>query len=160
MTGPRSLKIGLSGGCQCGAVRYRLEATPNGAVICHCRMCQKASGGPFTAFCGVPLACFVMTQGAVSTFQSSAIAERGFCSKCGTPLTYRVLGSQRVGVSICSLDNPNAVVPEEQLGTESRVSWLGQALTAPEASLSEWLKGRQISSVGSRQHPDYEEAGK
>jgi hypothetical protein len=32
----------LSGGCQCGAVRYALYAEPEGASVCHCRMCQKA----------------------------------------------------------------------------------------------------------------------
>ena len=43
-------QTGLAGGCQCGAVRYRLEAKPKATSICHCRMCQKASGGPFAAF--------------------------------------------------------------------------------------------------------------
>lgn len=148
--------IGKTGGCQCGAVRYRLDAMPDGGVICHCRMCQKASGAPFTAFCGLPRASFVVTRGVISIFQSSDIAERGFCAMCGTPLTYQILGSQRIGVSLGSLDDPNIVVPKEQLGVESRVTWLDAALAAPEASLSEWLKSRQIIAVGSRQHPDHE----
>jgi hypothetical protein len=69
------------------------------------------------------------------------------------------VGSQRIGISICSLDDPNAVAPEEQLGTESRVVWLSQGLAAPEASLADWLKGRHITSVGSRQHQDLEPPG-
>ena len=36
----------MTGGCQCGAVRYALNAQPEGS-FCHCRMCQRASGGPF-----------------------------------------------------------------------------------------------------------------
>jgi hypothetical protein len=148
----------ITGGCQCGAVRYRLESVPDGAVICHCRMCQKASGGAFTAFCGVPKTDLVVTSGAVSVFRSSDIAERGFCALCGTPLTYHVLGSQRIGVTIGSLDDPNSVVPGEQLGTESRVRWLSAALNAPLASLDDWLESRGVSSVGSRQHPDGESA--
>jgi hypothetical protein len=156
MSSLESQAVGLTGGCQCGAVRYRLDAAPDGGVICHCRMCQKASGGPFTAFCGLQRSSFVVTRGTISIFQSSDIAERGFCAMCGTPLTYRVLGSERIGVSLGTLDDPNAVAPEEQLGVESRISWLASALAAPEASLSEWLRGRQITSVGSRQHPDHE----
>jgi len=147
--------IGLTGGSQCGAVRYRLDTAPGGN-ICHCRMCQKASGGPFMAFGGVPNSSFVVTRGALSIFKSSDIAERGFCAACGTPLTYRVLGGQRVGVTLGSLDNPNVVAPEEQFGAESRVSWLAAALAAPETSLSEWLRNKGIASVGSRQHPDHE----
>ena len=116
--------IALTGGCQCGALRYRLDAAPSGN-ICHCRMCQKASGGPFMAFGGVPNLSFVITRGALSIFRSSDIAERGFCAACGTPLTYRVLGGHRVGVTLGSLDDPNAVAPEEQFGAESRVSFDG-----------------------------------
>ena len=69
-------QTGLTGGCQCGAVRYRLEAKPKATSICHCRMCQKASGGPFTAFGGLRLGRLVWTRGAPKVFASSDIAER------------------------------------------------------------------------------------
>jgi hypothetical protein len=155
MTNVGAGSIGLKGGCQCGAVRYRLDAAPGGN-ICHCRMCQKASGGPFMAFGGVPAETFVVTRGVLAIFQSSDIAERGFCAACGTPLTYRVLGGQSVGVTLGSLDDPSAVAPEEQFGAESRVSWLAVALGAPKSSLSDWLKRKGVASVGNRQHPDCE----
>ena len=100
--------VGLTGGCQCGALRYRLDAEPSGS-ICHCRMCQKASGGPFMAFGGVPNSSFVVIRGVLSTFRSSDIAERGFCAACGTPLTYRLVGGRSVGVTLGSLDAPNRV---------------------------------------------------
>ena len=51
MSGQR--KPVLTGGCQCGAVRYALYAKPDRAGICHCRMCQKAVGGPFKAWANV-----------------------------------------------------------------------------------------------------------
>jgi hypothetical protein len=155
MTNAATGKIGLTGGCQCGAVRYRLDAEPGGN-ICHCRMCQKASGSPFMAFGGAPTEAFVVTRGAQAFFQSSDIAQRGFCAACGTPLTYRVLDGQFIGVTLGSLDDPNAVAPNEQFGAESRLSWIGASLAAPEASLSDWLKRKRIASVGSRQHPDCE----
>jgi hypothetical protein len=119
-------------------------------------MCQKASGAPFMPFGGVPNSSFVVTRGVLSIFRSSEIAERGFCAACGAPLTYRLVGSRSVGVTLGSLDAPNRVVPQEQFGAESRISWLGAALVAPETSLSDWLKSKQITSVGSRQHPDHE----
>ena len=109
---------GFAGGCQCGAVRYRLEAEPTGVNVCHCRMCQKASGGPFMTFGGVRMSEFVVTHGAISTFPSSDIAERGFCARCGTPLTYRGLGADRISVTLGSLDDPNEVEPTGQLGVE------------------------------------------
>ena len=54
----------LTGGCQCGAVRYELTARPRGSSICHCRMCQKAGGAPFMAFTGTGPKHFAFTRGA------------------------------------------------------------------------------------------------
>ncbi len=109
---------GVAGGCQCGAVRYWLVAEPTGVNICHCRMCQKASGGPFMAFGGVKLDRLVWTRGAPKVFVSSSIAERGFCAECGTALTYRPLRRDRIAVTIGSLDEPDTVAPTIQLGVE------------------------------------------
>jgi hypothetical protein len=148
-------QAGLTGGCQCGAVRYRLEAEPTGANICHCRMCQKASGGPFMAFGGVRLEALVWTRGTPKAFASSSIAERGFCAECGTPLTYRPLGRNRIAVTIGSLDNPSAVPPTSQLGLESKAPWLDEALASPVEKISDWIRIDE-AAVGSRQHPDYE----
>ena len=113
----------LTGGCQCGAVRYVLTARPAAASICHCRMCQKAGGAPFMAFTGgVRQERFVFTRGAPAIYRSSEIAERGFCALCGTPLTYRLIGRDRISVTIGSLDRPAEVAPTEQLGVEFRAA--------------------------------------
>jgi hypothetical protein len=144
---------GLTGGCQCGAVRYRLDAFQGGANICHCRMCQKASGGPFMAFAPVAHTDFALTRGALAVFRSSDIAERGFCAACGTPLTYRGLASDHISVTIGSLDDPAAVAPVAQLAAEQAAPWLRAALASPNTPLADWLKG---ADVGARQHPDHD----
>jgi hypothetical protein len=147
---------GLAGGCQCGAVHYRMLAEPTGVNICHCRMCQKASGGPFMAFGGVRASEFVVTSGAIATFASSDIAERGFCAQCGTPLTYRGVGSDRVSVTLGSLDDPGAAEPRAQLGVESKVPWLDHSLNLPELRIEQWLAKKKIAVVHSHQHPDHQ----
>lgn len=125
----------LTGGCQCGAIRCRLEGAPLRANICHCRMCQKAGAAPFMAFAAVP-------------------NERGFCAKCGTPLTFRGVKGATISVTILSLDDPNAVAPDSQLGVESQIHWLGGALSLPAIRTEEWLARAKIASVGNHQHPD------
>ena len=147
---------GLAGGCQCGAVRYRLIAEPTGVSICHCRMRQKASGGPFMASGGVRVSEFVVTSGAITTFSSSDIAERGFCARCGTPLTYQGSGSDRVSVTLGSLDDAGAVEPRTQLGVESKVRWLDLSLNLPELRVDQWLAKKKIAAVHSHQHPDHQ----
>ena len=146
----------LTGGCQCAAVRYRLDAEPGDANICHCRMCQKAGGAPFMAFTGVGAKDFVVTQGEIATFASSDIAERGYCKDCGTPLTYRGTKGEHVSVTIGSLDDPNAVAPESQLGVESQLKWLASALSLPATTVAEWMARKKIASIDNRQHPDHE----
>ena len=129
----------LTGGCQCGAVRYRMEAAPTGTNVCHCRMCQKASGGPFMAFAGVRLDELVWTRGPPKIFASSAVAERSFCADCGTPLTYRLLGRDRISVTLGSLDRPSAVTPEMQYGVESKLSWLDSVPSLPQHDIAAFL---------------------
>ena len=142
----------LKGGCQCGAVRYRLESEPTGASVCHCRMCQKASGGPLMAFCGVRLDELIWTRGTPKIFASSALAERGFCADCGTPLTYRILDHDRISVTIGSLDTPAAVAPEIQWGVETKLSWLDSIFSLPPRDIDTFFG----PVVGSRQHPDHD----
>jgi hypothetical protein len=98
----------LTGGCQCGAVRYALTAQPSDSSVCHCRMCQKAVGGPFAALAAVSRANLTWTSGQPARFASSSLATRGFCAACGTPLTYEGVNAEKIDVTICSLDNPLA----------------------------------------------------
>ena len=96
----------ITGGCQCGAVRYALKSEPTGASICHCRMCQKAFGNYFAPLTGVPIADLEWTRGEPGVFKSSEAVERGFCRDCGTPLSFRYVARDRISVSIGSLDEP------------------------------------------------------
>jgi hypothetical protein len=147
----------LTGGCQCGAVRYELTARPRGASICHCRMCQKAGGAPFMAFTGaVRREHFVCVQGAPAIYRSSEIAERGFCAVCGTPLTYRLISRDRISVTIGSLDQPAEIAPTQQLGVESALPWFAGLAALPASATEDWLKTVGVTEVGSRQYPDHD----
>src|SRR5579871_5453960 len=102
----------LTGGCQCGAVRYALYVRPARAGICHCRMCQKAVGGPFFAWAESADTDIAWTRGSPAQFASSSAADRGFCRQCGTPLTFRYQKKpHHIDVTIASLDDPSAVRP-------------------------------------------------
>jgi hypothetical protein len=147
----------LTGGCQCGAIRYELNTPHRGGAVCHCRMCQKAGGAPFMAFTGaMRRERFVLTSGVPATYRSSNIAERGFCAGCGTPLTYRLVDSDRISVTIGSLDRPTEVAPTEQLGVESALPWLTHLSALPASRTEDWLMTMGVADVGSRQRPDHD----
>jgi hypothetical protein len=149
---PADRKPVLTGGCQCGAVRYAIYAEPDSADICHCRMCQKAVGNLFMATAGVARQDFAWTKGAPATWQSSQIAERAFCAACGTPLSFRYLARERISVTTGSLDEPARGKPTRQLGIESRVPWFHEIADLPATTTADDPPPGGIDAVGSRQH--------
>ena len=114
-----------TGGCQCGAVRYAFYAPLENAHVCHCRMCQRATGGIFAALAGGSPDNFAWTQGTPAFFASSNLAKRGFCQMCGTPLTFKYnTPSARIYATIGSLDHPESAPIIKQFGIESRLPWV------------------------------------
>ena len=146
----------LTGGCQCGAVRYRIDAAPVNPHVCHCRMCQKASGAAFMAFAETDLGHFQWTRGAPAWFRSSEAVERGFCAACGTSLHFRYVGSDRLDVSLASLDEPDAVTPAKEFGYESRLHWLDLLGTLPNSTTEGSPPAAALRTYASRQHPDHD----
>lgn len=147
----------FSGGCQCGAVRYRFSQRPTGAHICHCRMCQKAVGNFYASFVGGSKDEFEITRGKLATYKSSNKAERGFCDKCGTPLSMSGLERNWISVSIGSLDNPEAFPPIDQHGVESRMSYANAIGDLPDQPFTEikepdWV----VIKSTNHQHPDHD----
>ena len=146
----------LTGGCQCGAVRYALHEEPAGAHICHCRMCQKAFGSYFAPLASVPVNKLEFTRGKLSIFKSSDPTERGFCSKCGTPLTIHDVGSPRIEIALGSLDEPAKVEPKRQIGIEARMPWFGKLTSLPGNKTTEEDNPEFVATIAAsnHQHPD------
>jgi hypothetical protein len=148
----------LTGGCQCGAVRYAIYAMPEGFSICHCRMCQKAVGGPFAAYVPNKAADFDWTRGTPGMFASSSIATRGFCRDCGTPLSF--LGpSGRMNVTLGSLDDPSRVELTEQFGMEGKHSCIDKLPEMPGTEGWQDKTPATMPVIINHQHPDHETPG-
>ncbi len=143
-----------SGGCQCGARRYALFAEPYRAHLCHCRMCQKAVGGPFAALAVVKNGDLTWTRGTPAVFKSSPRVVRGFCPDCGTPLTFQDLDADRINFTIASLDNPDRVAPDFQMGIESRLPWFETLPGLPAHGTEELVTAQRLAAIENLQHPD------
>jgi hypothetical protein len=146
----------LTGGCQCGAVRYVLSSAPLHASVCHCRMCQKASGGPMMAFARVAKENLRWTRGQPAVFRSSNLVERHFCNACGTPLTYNFIAGPNISVSAGSLDDPEAARPELQYSVERTLSWFGSIGDLPGKRTEDFITPDLAADFVSYQHPDHD----
>lgn len=97
----------LTGGCQCGAVRYRVEGPPLDTYNCHCHICRRAQGAAFGTYSIWPEARFTLEQGesALGTYDTSPGAHRRFCSTCGCHIFAWIDGGPgNVWVSTPTLD--------------------------------------------------------
>ncbi len=113
----------FEGGCLCGAVRYTVAAGPGQVNLCFCNMCKQATGAPVPAFISVARD-RVVWHGKPAVYQSSAIASRGFCGTCGSPLYYAGNDSSTFGFSMgCA---KVAVAPDMVFYHDDHPAWLAQ----------------------------------
>ena len=145
-----------TGGCQCGAIRFALSSSPAKVSICHCRMCQKASGAPFASFADIEHADFAWTRGQPAAFRSSSIAMRDFCAACGTPLSFRRIDGPRIEIMTGAFDRPDRVVPTTQYGSESRLGWVVAIANLPSQSTQQNYGPEKMATIVSHQHPDHD----
>ena len=143
----------LTGGCQCGAVRFSAKRLGR-ATICHCRMCQKAYGGffgPLVTGFGVE-----WTRGAPAWFQSSNKVKRGFCSQCGTPLAYD-FGASAIELSIGAFDDPELATPVLQVNPQDKLSFFDSLTSLPTRQPGDNAKADAfLDGIVSHQHPDHD----
>lgn len=144
-----------SGGCQCGAIRFRVDGVLGDASVCHCRMCQKAFGNFYAPLVSTRGAQVTWTRGQPKTFRSSNAASRGFCPECGTPLTYEA--PDGLALAIGAFDHPEDIAPVLQFGIEGKLPYadaiagLPQRLTADDIEAAPFL-----AHLKSYQHPDHD----
>jgi hypothetical protein len=122
------MKKPVFGGCACGAIRYESTAEPIVMLHCHCRDCQRASGGPFTSFVIVPVEAFKLLQGSprfhASPSEAGGKTRRGFCADCGSPVAVKTdAAPQIVAIRTASLDDPSWFRQQIDVWTSDAEGW-------------------------------------
>lgn len=113
------------GGCLCGAIRFTAEGAPKWTSYCHCASCRRHTGAPVSAYAGFERDKVRIVQGALARFSSSPGVHRGFCSTCGSTLTYE--GDRwptEIHLHVGAFDDPAPFAPKGQAFAEERVAWL------------------------------------
>ncbi|MAJ34356.1 MAG: glutathione-dependent formaldehyde-activating protein [SAR116 cluster bacterium] len=97
-----------TGGCHCGGVRYVAHGALRPILICHCHDCMKIIGTSIAAT-SAPMANVEITGDSLKWYQSSDIAERGFCDICGASLFYKPLYHQHISITAGTLDDASVL---------------------------------------------------
>jgi hypothetical protein len=108
----------MTGGCACGQVRFEAEVDNDEAYLCHCRMCQRATGNVSVAFKNLKKA-KVRWLSDPNSYESSPIASRPYCRHCGTSLGFQYPDSENMDLAVAAFDDPSRFRPKHHFGVES-----------------------------------------
>ena len=120
---------GLEGGCSCGRVRYRLGSEPMFVHACHCRDCQKQTGGPFAVNAIIETDRIELLGETPKPFAMPTDSGRPHdihrCEACGVAVwsDYGRRPALRF-VRATTLDDPTAIQPDVHIFTRSKLPWV------------------------------------
>lgn len=118
-----------SGACQCGNVRFTVTGKPKFTARCHCASCRRATGAEFSTWVGWRDAQLAWSGEKPQRYASSPGVQRGFCGKCGTPLSYQ--GENWPGEThllIGLFDQPQDFPPAGDAFKDEALPWLVEYL--------------------------------
>jgi hypothetical protein len=113
------------GHCLCGLVKFEARGVPKWVVWCHCESCRRHSGAPGNVFVSFSDTEVSVTEGAITTFESSPGVNRGFCARCGSTLTCtspRLPGETHYYIG--SFDRAAELKPKGAFFAGERLPWL------------------------------------
>ena len=121
-----------TGGCRCGAVRFEVLGAPLWVAHCHCQDCRRTTATAMSTYAGFQRSRVRWTAGAPAIFSSSPGVARGFCGRCGTPLSYEgARWPDEIHLFVCAFDDPAAFAPQAHVYAAEQLPWLHLADSLP-----------------------------
>jgi hypothetical protein len=122
-----NLSLPLVGGCNCGAVRYRVSRAPLTTYICHCHLCQKRTGSPFSMSIVFAQGGLEITEGALErnerTTPDGRVSASFVCGACHSRTHTEQEGGPTFNLRAGTLDDTRWVRPVAQFWTSSAQPW-------------------------------------
>ncbi|MBT9500549.1 MAG: GFA family protein [Burkholderiaceae bacterium] len=119
-----------TGGCVCGAVRYRVSGRPTAGGVCHCTFCQRRLASAFAIFATFPEAAVELTQGQPLEYEhrsdeSGRWLRMSFCGSCGTTVSH--CSELRAGmrtIAAGTFDEPGWFTINRHVWVRSKCAWV------------------------------------
>jgi len=116
-----------TGGCNCGAIRYRVTREPLTAYICHCHLCQKRTGSAFSMSVVIPADGMEIVSGTPMRTEKprsgGGVSVSGHCGACQSRLYTQWAGAPTMNRRAGTLDDTSEVRPVAQFWTSSAQPW-------------------------------------
>ena len=116
--------ISITGGCLCGAIRYKATKAPHYVGYCHCTMCQKVLGNLFGAYACFRTLHFQYLADEPKWYIHGDRIKRGHCGICGSPIAHQKPNTDWLAIWIGSLDDRETYQPQAHANCDSRISWV------------------------------------
>ena len=113
----------FDGGCNCGAIRFRVQGPLRKTLMCHCSDCLKISGTGWGASAAHANKLDWLTEARPRRYRSSDWAERGFCSECGLQIFYRMYDRPLISIAPGAFDSREILSVAGQIFRSSHPSW-------------------------------------
>lgn len=115
----------ITGGCQCGAVRFTIRGEALRSALCACHDCRRSSGAPLVAWAIFPREA-VTISGEPTRYNSSGDVHRSFCGRCGTGLFYEseTVMPGKINLRVATLDQPDLIAPRALVQLADAPEWL------------------------------------
>jgi hypothetical protein len=118
-----------SGGCLCGAIRYRVDGSLRDVVFCHCSRCRRTHGH-FAAYTACARGDLELTEARGLRWYESDGRRRGFCAECGASVFWERLESPTISISAGTVDEPTGLCPGRHIFTSDAGDYYELAETA------------------------------
>ncbi|MBS0326586.1 MAG: GFA family protein [Proteobacteria bacterium] len=127
----------IEGGCDCRAVRYRMESAPLFVHCCHCRWCQRESGSSYALNALIESDRVTDLGRAPGLIDTPSASGRGQtvarCPVCRVALWSHYAGAGPLikFVRVGTLDDPDALPPDIHIFTATKQPWIVLPVETP-----------------------------
>ncbi|MBE7636929.1 aldehyde-activating protein [Sneathiella sp. P13V-1] len=127
----------MTGGCACGAIRFECDGEPMHMGNCHCRDCQRATGGPYFPATIYPTENFTLLQGEPNWFEKKSdggdTVGRAFCGECGSPMFFVNQSAPHIyAIYATAFDDPTFYKAVDDIFVSSAQEWNPRDLNIPQ----------------------------
>jgi hypothetical protein len=113
-----------TGQCLCGEIKFEVQQKPWWVGACHCKMCQRLSGGALQVWAGFKISDLKIFAGQPKEFSSSENVVRSSCPTCSSHLFFRYIdNNEDIYIASPALNGPE-LPPTQHIWWKSKMNWL------------------------------------